>query len=74
RQNRQRLLSEDDSGRCSTPVGELPLQGPPVDIPARFGVRPQDQGRPSVVQKRTPRLHLGGGMAGIVTGFEPTGL
>ncbi|KAK6038447.1 hypothetical protein COOONC_24048 [Cooperia oncophora] len=43
RQNRQRLLPEDDSGRCSTPVGEFPLQRPPVDIPARFGARPQGQ-------------------------------
>ncbi|XGW07683.1 hypothetical protein V3C99_010665 [Haemonchus contortus] len=73
-QNRQRLLPEDDSGRCSTLVGEFPLQRPPVDIPARFGARLQGQGRPSMVQERTPRLHLGRRMAGIVTGFKPTRL
>uniref|UniRef100_A0A7I4YX69 HTH_Tnp_Tc3_2 domain-containing protein n=1 Tax=Haemonchus contortus TaxID=6289 RepID=A0A7I4YX69_HAECO len=33
RQNRQRLLPEDDSGRCYTPVSEIPLQRPSVDIP-----------------------------------------
>ncbi|VDO24495.1 unnamed protein product, partial [Haemonchus placei] len=45
----QQLLPKDDSGRCSTPVGEFQLQRPPVEIPARLGARPQGQGRPSVV-------------------------
>ncbi|VDO88391.1 unnamed protein product [Haemonchus placei] len=35
-----------------------------------FGVRPQGQGRPSAVQERTPRLHLGRRVAGVVNPLD----